>query len=338
LDFAGVGAALGSSADAARKRVDRALERLRAHLVKRGVSTTAAVLGGALAAHAIEAVPVGLVVSLAAGAGVASASGGGGFISNLMLMTKTKIAVGSVLMAGMLVTPLVLQQQALATARAEQTDLRSRLQSLSAQPSPPGVGAADSFDSAARDRADLERLRGEAKTAQARIAEYSAQAQQLAAAYRGKLPAGIPGVDFFRLSDVRDAGQGTPAAMMQTFVWAFWKGQSNRIRDLMVGDAGLSAQDFQSALDKIMKSSVEIGGGPHDPGMDILQFQIFSEQPGENSDRWVVAGKTREDGTVESSRVLLRPTDGGWKWVVATNGAPVEENVGEQPSTTPPPP
>ena len=58
-DFAEVGAALGASAEAARKRVDRALERLREYMVKRGITTTASALGGALTAHAIETVPGG---------------------------------------------------------------------------------------------------------------------------------------------------------------------------------------------------------------------------------------------------------------------------------------
>jgi hypothetical protein len=96
-DFAGVGAALGASAEAARKRVDRALERLREQLVKRGITTTAAALGGALAAHGVETVPAGLVISLAAGATSAAASGAGSWLSNLMLMTKTKIAISAAL-------------------------------------------------------------------------------------------------------------------------------------------------------------------------------------------------------------------------------------------------
>ena len=59
--FAEIGARLALSEDAARMRVERALEKLRVALVKRGVtSTTAAVLGVALANQAGAAVPAGL--------------------------------------------------------------------------------------------------------------------------------------------------------------------------------------------------------------------------------------------------------------------------------------
>ena len=48
-EFALVGAALGVSENAARMRVDRALDKLRAVLQKRGVAASAAALAGALA-------------------------------------------------------------------------------------------------------------------------------------------------------------------------------------------------------------------------------------------------------------------------------------------------
>ena len=95
-------------------RVDRALERLREYLVKRGITTAAAALGGALTVHAVESVPAGLEISLAAGSVAAAASGSSGLLSNFMLMTKTKIAIGTALMAGIVATPLIIQQHALA--------------------------------------------------------------------------------------------------------------------------------------------------------------------------------------------------------------------------------
>ncbi len=64
--FRQIGVALGLSDDAAQKRVSRALERLREQFAERGISTTAAVLGAALVAHAMEPVPAGLVNEVAA--------------------------------------------------------------------------------------------------------------------------------------------------------------------------------------------------------------------------------------------------------------------------------
>lgn len=72
--FAEVGQALGLSGNAARMRVDRALDRLRERLTRRGIDSTTAALAAALTAHAAQAVPAGLSGSIAA-ASMAAAAG-----------------------------------------------------------------------------------------------------------------------------------------------------------------------------------------------------------------------------------------------------------------------
>jgi RNA polymerase sigma factor (sigma-70 family) len=64
-----VGAAMGSSEDAAQKRVGRALDHLRKFFAKQGVAISSAGLATHLSAHAVEAAPVALgsVISSAAG-------------------------------------------------------------------------------------------------------------------------------------------------------------------------------------------------------------------------------------------------------------------------------
>jgi RNA polymerase sigma factor (sigma-70 family) len=74
LTFAQVGAQTGVSEEAARKRVQRALEKLRRLAAQRGMSGTAASLGTTLAAHVIESLPPGLVSSITAGASAAAGS------------------------------------------------------------------------------------------------------------------------------------------------------------------------------------------------------------------------------------------------------------------------
>ena len=68
-----VGAAIGASEDAAKKRVARALEKLRLFFTKRGVVLPAALLATAISANSVQAAPVGLaktvsVVAIAQGA------------------------------------------------------------------------------------------------------------------------------------------------------------------------------------------------------------------------------------------------------------------------------
>ncbi len=64
--FKETGAALAVNEDAARKRVERALEKLRHLLVDRGCAISAAGLAGALAANSVKAAPAGLAGSVAA--------------------------------------------------------------------------------------------------------------------------------------------------------------------------------------------------------------------------------------------------------------------------------
>lgn len=63
-----VGAALGTTDDAAQKRVSRAMERLRRFFAGRGVTVGAGALAVVLSAHAVEAAPSGLAAAATAGA------------------------------------------------------------------------------------------------------------------------------------------------------------------------------------------------------------------------------------------------------------------------------
>src|SRR5438309_1785638 len=69
-----VGAALGLSEEAARKRVNRALEKLRGFFAGRGFVVSATALASALAANAVKAAPIGLTNSIAAAAFTAGAA------------------------------------------------------------------------------------------------------------------------------------------------------------------------------------------------------------------------------------------------------------------------
>jgi len=63
-----VGAALGGSEDAAKKRVSRAVEKLRIFFGHRGVTLSGAVLTGGIAVHSVVAAPAGLALAVTAAA------------------------------------------------------------------------------------------------------------------------------------------------------------------------------------------------------------------------------------------------------------------------------
>ena len=104
-----VGVALGISEEAARKRIDRALERLRNIFLRRGISATTALLTSTLSANAVQTAPLGLSAKIAgvtvastATASVATATIVSGTLQ-FMAWTKAKIigvAAAALLLGG----------------------------------------------------------------------------------------------------------------------------------------------------------------------------------------------------------------------------------------------
>ena len=93
--YAEIGRQLGLTESAARMRVDRALERLRTTLQRRGIVSTAAALGAALTANATLTPPLGLAAGIATSASTAAVGGGLFLLMNTSLL-KTGLAVAAV--------------------------------------------------------------------------------------------------------------------------------------------------------------------------------------------------------------------------------------------------
>jgi hypothetical protein len=95
-------------------RVERALEKLRTHLVRRGVTTAAAALATAITVNAVQVAPAGLTVALttASLAGAAAGTGTALALLKLMAMTKLKLGIISAVVVAGVATPLVIQHQA----------------------------------------------------------------------------------------------------------------------------------------------------------------------------------------------------------------------------------
>ncbi len=78
-----VGVAMGIGEGAAKKRVSRALERLRKFFFKRGVTLPTVLIAGAVSANAVQAVPGGLTSAI-----VAAAANGPAFAASTLTLTK----------------------------------------------------------------------------------------------------------------------------------------------------------------------------------------------------------------------------------------------------------
>ena len=127
-----VGLALGLTENAARMRVDRALEKLQRLLSNRGVKSTAAGLTAAITAGAVVSAPTSLAASVATGALAATAATASTTFTVLKLMTMTKLKVGviSAVAIASVATPLVIQHQAQVKLRDQNQALRQRADQL----------------------------------------------------------------------------------------------------------------------------------------------------------------------------------------------------------------
>src|ERR1700722_973996 len=119
-NFAEVGVALGASEDAAKMRVNRALEKLRNFFTRRGVSSTTAIIAGTISANSVQAAPVALAKSVTAVAIAKGAAAGGSTLTlmkgalKIMAWTKMKTAIvvsACVLFTAGTTTTLVVQHQ-----------------------------------------------------------------------------------------------------------------------------------------------------------------------------------------------------------------------------------
>jgi RNA polymerase sigma factor (sigma-70 family) len=94
-EFSEIGLALRMSADAARMRTGRALEKLRALLARRGITSTAAALGAVVTSQSLVSAPAGLAPSVASasvGAGAAV-----GLAASLTPIMTTKTAATAII-------------------------------------------------------------------------------------------------------------------------------------------------------------------------------------------------------------------------------------------------
>jgi RNA polymerase sigma factor (sigma-70 family) len=131
-----VGTTLGTSDDAAQKRVSRAVERLREFFTKRGVSVGASGLAIVISANAVQAAPAGLAISISTAAALAGTS----VLATTAASTATKAIVMTTLQKAIIGTVLAATIGA-ALFEAHQTSrLRDQVQTLQQEQQDPLAG------------------------------------------------------------------------------------------------------------------------------------------------------------------------------------------------------
>lgn len=177
--FAEVGAQLQLTENAARMRVDRALDKLHVAFARRDIKSTTAVLGVVFAQQAMAAAPAGLAASVTSGALTSAAVTAAPALTFFQIMTTTKMVAG---LAGAALSIAVLgtayESQArrsaettLASAMQERVALAERLRDLEQR-----VQAADA------ESARLKKAAEEAASARVAATTKNAAAESMAKA------------------------------------------------------------------------------------------------------------------------------------------------------------
>jgi RNA polymerase sigma factor (sigma-70 family) len=125
-----VGAALNLTENAARMRVDRALDKLRGKLARHGITTTATALAAVVAANAVQAAPAGLAATISAAA-----------VAGRALQAATRIVATKTIAMTTLQKTIVAAALAAAVGTGiyavhQGAQLRGRIQSLEDQQAP----------------------------------------------------------------------------------------------------------------------------------------------------------------------------------------------------------
>jgi hypothetical protein len=169
-DLKTVGGALGVSEEAARKRVARAVERLREFFSKRGVEITSAGVAALLSAKAVEAAPTGLAAAITAALPISGALLSGAatlqLTKTIAMTTIQKLALAAAVAAAL--GTAVYEQHRLSQMRQQiqalqqqQEPLASQIKALNQERDRLAASLKTAQDQHRADLADLPKLRAE---------------------------------------------------------------------------------------------------------------------------------------------------------------------------------
>ena len=337
-----IGTALGLTEDAARMRVNRALEKLRDLFAQRGVALSAAGLAALVSGNAVQAVPIGLAATVSSVSVVAAASTGITFtIFKVMTMTKLKVGAISALIVAGVATPFVIQHQSLAKLREDNRKLVERNRQISQLQSEnrrltnqlAQTGRAKSLSE--EQFRELLRLRGEVNVLRQ-------ESQELAKLRTQRRETALPAADSLAENKKMlpadawaDVGMDTPENALQTFFWAAKHDNAVLVGKLIRWQKDASVPEVEG-LDEIVASLIPgtIRFASELQGMTILSQH---EENGVTA-RVQVELASAGDNPAKQQEILFVKEDTQWKPVFSVwsphNGS-IQGALGIRPESKP---
>jgi RNA polymerase sigma factor (sigma-70 family) len=254
LDFRSVGQALGSTEEAARKRVVRALEKLHSILKHRGVTLSAAALGAALATEVVAAAPAGLALSVATFSLAGTVPTSTTTLGVVRTIFMTKLKAGLVCAVVALATTSVVQLASLRQLRAQNQGLldqasKTYLADPNLRTATPASDQAE-LERLRQGESDLLRLRGEVARLRLEAAKAAALETELAKlrkAIAEEVPSGasklIINNPYLARSAWSDKGTDTPYHAFETMLWAGINGDTQRLGEVTIQGEHVSLKD-----------------------------------------------------------------------------------------------
>jgi len=309
-DFRSIGSALGSTEDAARMRVNRALQKLELILKRRGASISAAALGAALTAEAVAAAPAGLAASVAGSAlaGVAAAGGIASSAFKIMVMSKLKLGTISAVVIGGLVASLVVQHQSLARLREDNRSLQQQVEELRDAKNQLAQVAVDQDELAKRqrDQSELLRLRGEVGVLRRQTKELDALEASLKTQSAGTVETAAT-ADYWPRDSWAFAGYASPDAALQTFVWAASEGDLKTLLGSVTGEA-----QKRTEKDLEGKSEGEASRKAIDDAINLKSVRVYHRNV--QSDDTVIIQAGYENGRITYvEKLFMKKIGNEWK-------------------------
>lgn len=315
-----IGSALGISAEAAQKRVSRAVERLRDFFAKRGVSVGAGGLVVVISANAVQAAPVGLAVTISA----AALAGTAATTSTLIAATTKTIAMTTLQKTLVAATVAVLAGAGLYEARQaaqlrdqveslqRQTPLLEHVQKLQSERDDAAgrlAGLTNELEASKKNNMELLRLRGEVGLLRQQTNRLGKSVQALSATLSS---ANSPGAPLEQTNFPREswtfAGMTTPENALQSYMWAKNRG------DVATAFATATPELVQDIKDFYFKGKSEdeisallVDSAKNQKGIQILKKMVAADDQ--------VIFQVHVDGEPEKSYSLLtmKKLDDEWK-------------------------
>jgi hypothetical protein len=218
---------------------------------------------------------------------------------------------------------ILMQRQAIERAQAENASLSASMRNVQGNAASAVAPVPVTTARSAQDAAELESLRRESDSLHRQLTSLSSQEQTMAeaaAAARSLATTTVTPIETIKSVDARDSGQATPAATIQTFLWAVTHGETNRLASLMEFESGMNPALAKEFIDRMITELGKAAARPDGP----MEVRVLSESSAGGNDRWITTQDSHQDGKWgDPEKVRFRLTDGGWRLLVGTNGEPV---------------